>query len=173
MWRGGRRYSLSVAAAFAWRCLNSRTISPFPHPPHRTGHADLPHPARGQELTPSPTKGPSAVHPIHRTGPCYSGTATGDTALLITPVISAFPAVASRSACATSFSRIAQRSLALRPAHSPSHLVTLYLRGFSHFVTSMTAPIASGWSNIAGWVSHPLGKRRLNTAHATTRHSRR
>jgi len=26
----------------------------------------------------------------------------------------------------------------------------------SHFVTSMTAPIASGWSNIAGWDSHPL-----------------
>ena len=34
--------------------------------------------------------------------------------------------------------------------------MTLYIRGFSHFVTSMTAPIASGWSNIAGWVSHPL-----------------
>jgi hypothetical protein len=27
--------------------------------------------------------------------------------------------------------------------------------GFSHFVTSMTAPIASGWS-VAGWDSHPL-----------------
>jgi hypothetical protein len=26
----------------------------------------------------------------------------------------------------------------------------------SHFVTSMTAPITSGWSKIAGWVSHPL-----------------
>jgi len=26
----------------------------------------------------------------------------------------------------------------------------------SHFVTSMTAPIASGWSNFAGWDSHPL-----------------
>jgi hypothetical protein len=34
--------------------------------------------------------------------------------------------------------------------------VTLYTRGFSYFVTSMTAPIASGWSNIAGWDSHPL-----------------
>jgi hypothetical protein len=27
--------------------------------------------------------------------------------------------------------------------------------GFSHFVTSMTAPLASGWS-IAGWDLHPL-----------------
>jgi len=26
----------------------------------------------------------------------------------------------------------------------------------SYFVTSITAPIASGWSEIAGWVSHPL-----------------
>ena len=81
---------------------------------------------------------------------------TGSTALLIHPALSAFPAVAGRSACATSFSRIAQRLLTLRPAHSPSHLMTLYTRGFSHFVTSMTAPIASGWSKIAGWDSHPL-----------------
>ncbi len=49
MWRGGLRFSLSVAAPFGWRCLNSRTITPFPHPPHRTGHADFPHPALGQD----------------------------------------------------------------------------------------------------------------------------
>lgn len=28
--------------------------------------------------------------------------------------------------------------------------------GFSHFVTSMTAPVASGWSDLAGWDLHPL-----------------
>ena len=100
--------------------------------------------------------------PVLRTFPLctccryYPGTVTGSTALLIPSALSAFPALANRSACATSFSRIAQRSLTLRPAHSPSHLVTLYTRGFSHFVTSMTAPIASGWSNIAGWDLHPL-----------------
>ena len=34
-----------------------------------------------------------------------------------------------------------------RPAHSRRHLnVTCYTEGFSHFVTSMTAPVASGWS---------------------------
>jgi hypothetical protein len=48
MWRGGLRFGLSVAAPFGWRCLNSRTITPFPHPSHRTGHADFPHPALGQ-----------------------------------------------------------------------------------------------------------------------------
>ena len=42
MWRGGLRFSLSVAAPFVWRCLNSCTITPFPHPPHRTGQADFP-----------------------------------------------------------------------------------------------------------------------------------
>ncbi|MDE2493326.1 MAG: hypothetical protein KGL97_05405, partial [Alphaproteobacteria bacterium] len=30
------------------------------------------------------------------------------------------------------------------------------IEGFSHFVTSMTAPIASGWSEVAGRASHPL-----------------
>jgi hypothetical protein len=38
MWCGGLRYSLPVAAPFVWRCLNSHTITPFPHPPHQTGH---------------------------------------------------------------------------------------------------------------------------------------
>ena len=37
--------------------------------------------------------------------------------------------------------------------------------GFSHFVTSMTAPVASGGSIFAGWGFHPLEKRRLGTAH--------
>ena len=37
------------------------------------------------------------------------------------PIVSAFPRRAAGSACALSFSRIAQRSLALRPAHSRCH----------------------------------------------------
>ena len=35
----------------------ARPLLPFPHPAHRTGHADRPHPALGQDLTPSPTMG--------------------------------------------------------------------------------------------------------------------
>ena len=46
-----------------------------------------------------------------------------------------------------------------------SPIATPYIGGSSHFVTSMTAPIASGRSDLAGWVSHPLVKRRLITAH--------
>ena len=59
-------------------------------------------------------------------------------------------------------------SLALRPAHSRRHLyVTSYTEGFSHFVTSMTAPVASGWSVRRVGLA-PTGKRRLLTAHANT-----
>ena len=53
MWRGGRRFGLSVAAPFVWRCPSNLAVAPFPHPAHRTGHADHPHPALGQNFTPS------------------------------------------------------------------------------------------------------------------------
>src|SRR5258707_1237603 len=53
MWRGGGRLSISVSAPFVWRCLTSSTMAPFPHPAHRTGRADLPHPALGQDITPA------------------------------------------------------------------------------------------------------------------------
>src|SRR5260370_11587761 len=55
VWRGGCRSNISVAAPFVWRCLTGSPMAPFPHPAHRTGHAELPHPALGQDLTPSPT----------------------------------------------------------------------------------------------------------------------
>ena len=55
VWRGGFRLSMSVTAPFVWRCLSGSTMAPFPHPPHRTGHADFLHPALGQDLTPSST----------------------------------------------------------------------------------------------------------------------
>src|SRR4051794_16797273 len=57
MWRGGGRSNISVAAPFVWRCLTGSAVAPFPHPAHRTGQADLPHPALGQDVTPSPTTG--------------------------------------------------------------------------------------------------------------------
>jgi hypothetical protein len=47
--------------------------------------------------------------------------------------------------------------------------VTVYrdtlTEGFSHFVASMTAPVASGWSGCRVGLP-PTGKRRLSTAHA-------
>jgi hypothetical protein len=64
-------------------------------------------------------------------------------------------------ACST-FTRVAACTLALSPIRD-----TL-IEGFSHFVTSMTAPIASGWSGCRVGLA-PTGKRRLCTAHAKSR----
>src|ERR1700704_3613153 len=47
--------NISVAAPFVRRCLTGSTVAPFSHPAHRTGQADFPHPALGQNFTPSPT----------------------------------------------------------------------------------------------------------------------
>src|SRR6202142_294962 len=212
-------------------------MAPFPHPAHRTGHADLPHPALGQDVTLSratpsaasehlseligfpisrsfttycvclelrslPSTGvtrlPRYYEPLrHPKAPSlsltgfrlvvadhalglpvlralslctcrrqYPGAATGRNLRSSHPAVSAFPEIAVGSACTSSFSRPARRSLALRPAHSRRHLyVTRYTEGFSHFVTSMTAPVASGWSVRRVGLA-PTGKRRLLTAHA-------
>jgi hypothetical protein len=37
--------------------------------------------------------------------------------------------------------------------------MTLYTGGFSRFVASAAAPIATGWSDLAGRDSHPLRNR--------------
>ena len=42
MWRGSIRFGLSVSVPFVRRCPTSLTITPFPHPAHRTGLADFP-----------------------------------------------------------------------------------------------------------------------------------
>ena len=54
-------------------------------------------------------------------------------------------------------------------AESPK--VIRYIEGFSHFVTSRTAPIATGWSKSCRVGLAPTEKRRLNTAHAKSGHS--
>src|SRR5262249_15675214 len=86
----------------------------------------------------------------------YPGAAAGRTTSLTRPAVSAFPERVVGSACASSFSRLARRSLALRPAHSRCH----------QFVTRI--PTASAISSppwllrllpagaVAGWVLHPL-----------------
>src|SRR6201982_3521145 len=62
----------------------------------------------------------------------------------------------------SAFTRVAACTLALSPIRD-----TL-IEGFSHFVTSMTAPIASGWSGCRVGFT-PTGKRRLVTAHTQSR----
>src|ERR1035437_67848 len=169
-------------------------MAPFPHPAHRTGQADLPHPALGQELTLSratrsavsdhlseligfriskvlpyvlrlsrtevpslhrsypasavlrtspPPQGAQSVPRGRPVGlptpwgfpccvrfPCVHAVATTPAQRLgvllrsFTPAVSAFPEMAVGSACALSFSRLARRSLALRPAHSRCHRIS-------------------------------------------------
>jgi len=87
------------------------------------------------------------------------------------PVVSAFPEMAIGSACATSFSRLAQCLLTLRPAHSRCH----HIRGTLHRRLQPLRCLHScsgcfRLEQIAGWDFHPLGKRRLNTAHANGGH---
>src|SRR5208337_3553072 len=52
----------------------------------------------------------------------YPGAATGRRLRSSHPPVSAFPEIAVGSACTSTFSRLARRSLALRPAHSRGHL---------------------------------------------------
>ena len=50
MSRRGGRSNISVATPFVWRRLTGLAVAPFPHPAHRTGQAELPHPALGQDV---------------------------------------------------------------------------------------------------------------------------
>src|ERR1700760_3782448 len=63
----------------------------------------------------------------------------------------------------SAFTRVTACTLALSPIRD-----TL-IEGFSHFVASMTAPIASGWSGCRVGFA-PTGKRRLVTAHTRDGH---
>jgi hypothetical protein len=76
----------------------------------------------------------------------YPGRSDGILFARAIPLASALPRNRGGSAPALVFSRPAQRSLTLRPARSPSRLATLCTRGFSSFVASTTALIATGWS---------------------------
>src|SRR5712671_6551863 len=59
----------------------------------------------------------------------------------------------------SAFTRVTACTLA------PSPIRDALSEGFSHFVTSIAAPVASGWS-VCRVALAPTGKRRLSTAHA-------
>src|SRR6202521_89426 len=230
MWRGGFRPNISVAASFVWRRLRGSAMTPFPHPAHRTGHADLPHPALGQDVTPLLSRAtPSAVsehirsligcpistsfttycvcrelrslpstgvtqlqryyeplrHPrapgLSLAGfqlvvtpttpwgfpccvrfPCVHAAATTPAQRLgvplrsLTPAVSAFPERVVGSACALSFSRLARRSLTLRPAHSRCHqFVTRFPKASANSLPPWLLRLLPAGA-VAGWDLHPL-----------------
>src|SRR5271169_5671392 len=86
------------------------------------------------------------------------------------PSISAFPETTIGSACTSSFSRIARRSLTLRPAHSRGH----QNRDRYPKASDTSSPpcllrlLPAG--AVAGRDLHPLEKRRLSTAHGHCGH---
>ena len=227
MWRGGRRFSLSVAASFVWRCPSNCTVTPFPHPAHRTGLADLPHPALGQDLTPSRVT-PSAVSE-HFFGVDRLANLLALFAYCVCPELRPLPSIGitrlhryyeplrhpkapglslagvrllNRLSTSRGFPCCVRFPLCTCCRHYPgavtgcilcscdsvglcigifedcsafTHVtactlvgspeVIRYIEGFSHFVTSMTAPTTSGWSIFAGWDLHPLESAPPFTAH--------
>src|SRR4249920_3892656 len=66
----------------------------------------------------------------------------------------------------SAFTHVTACTLALSPIRDT------HSEGFSYFVTSIAAPVASGWSVCRVGFS-PTGKRRLSTAHAMSRPSGR
>src|SRR3979411_2907724 len=100
----------------------------------------------------------------------YPGAAAGRTLRSASPSRISLPRKGCRvglrivlfEAC-SAFTHVAPCTLALSPIRD-----TL-TRGFSHFVTSMTAPVASGWSDCRVGLA-PTGKRRLFTAHTHRGH---
>src|SRR5262249_27331009 len=87
------------------------------------------------------------------------------------PSVSAFPDSTFGSACTSTFSRIARRLLALRPAHSRGHQFRDRYPGASDISSPPCLPRLLPAGAVAGRGLHPLDKRRLVTAHVDSGHS--
>src|SRR5271157_4197982 len=101
----------------------------------------------------------------------YPGAAPGRTLRSSRPAISAFPERVVGSACTSSFSRLARRSLALRPAHSRGHQIRDRYPKASDISSPPCLPRLLPAGAVAGWALHPLEMRRLVTAHAEGGHA--
>src|SRR4029077_4157008 len=86
----------------------------------------------------------------------YPGAAAGRNPRSSLPAVSAFPDSAVESACTSTFSRIARRSLALRPAHSRAHQVVTAIRRLQPFCYLHDCSDCFRLERIAGWALHPL-----------------
>ena len=100
----------------------------------------------------------------------YPGAASGRIASLTSPSRVSLPRKGRRvglrivlfEAC-SAFTHVTACTLA------PSPIRDAHSEGFSHFVTSIAAPVASGWSGCRVGLA-PTGKRRLVTAHTQLGH---
>jgi len=92
----------------------------------------------------------------------YPGAATGVLPRSFPPAVSAFPDMAVGSACASTFSRLARRSLALRPAHSRCHRISWHASpkaSTASLPPQLLRLLPAG--AVAGWGFHPLGSAAL------------
>ena len=86
----------------------------------------------------------------------YPGAASGRMVWLGNPAVSAFPGRVTGSACTSSFSRLARRLLALRPAHSRGHQFVTAIRRLQPFRYLHDCSDCFRRERIAGWALHPL-----------------
>ena len=103
----------------------------------------------------------------------YPGAAAGRCLRSYRPAMSAFPERGVGSACTSSFSRLARRSLALRPAHSRGHqFATRYPKASAvSLPPRLLRLLPAGAIGRVGFA--PTGKRRLTTAHPHCSHPHR
>src|SRR5215467_4091484 len=95
----------------------------------------------------------------------YPGAATGRMVSLGNPALSAFPERVIGSACASSFSRLARRSLALRPAHLRCHqFVTRIPKASARSLPPWLLRLLPAGA-VAGWDLHPLENAAFHGAH--------
>src|SRR5215469_16583 len=86
----------------------------------------------------------------------YPGAAAGRNPRSSHPAVAAFPDSAVGSACTLTFSRLARRSLALRPAHSRGHRIVTAIRRLQQFRYLHDCSDCFRLERIAGWALHPL-----------------
>src|SRR5262249_2454373 len=86
----------------------------------------------------------------------YPGAAAGRNPRSSHPAVAAFPDSAVGSACTSTFSRLARRSLALRPAHSAGHQVVTAIRRLQPFRYPHDCSACFRLERVAAWALHPL-----------------
>src|SRR6476619_3817957 len=100
----------------------------------------------------------------------YPGAAAGRTPRSSHPAVSAFPGRGAGSACTSTFSRLARRSLALRPAHSRCHqFVTRYPKASDISSPPCLLRLLPAGA-VAGWGLHPLESAALSRRTPRRRH---
>ena len=143
-----------------------RYYGPLRHPIQAT--PSLTRPWLSEHATHPPNDGVSrvaSISPVHACHRHYPGGTTGCLCRSTSPTTAAFPEFPTGRLPHQSFRGLLSVHCSLWPACSPSPIWTLYTGSFGRFVTSTTAPIATGWSDRCRVGISPTERTRLFTAH--------